>query len=174
MAFMSKRGNVELYIFLVFAAMAGIGLTYTILNDEPSGMAYHGGPWQDMPIDANQIQSPDGLGAGGMIPSQDDPGNYMIGTRGSTTDCQSQCFGTEGGEPLVGQEPLGGSELRQCLANCQAGVSYTQQTGQECYTCSDSAEAITAGNQGEARMVCKRVGGSSAQITNVVPGPCKY
>jgi len=171
---MSKRGQAEAYIFLAFAAIALGGLTYTILHEQPSGMAYHGGPWQDMPIDANQIQSPDGLDANGITPPQDDPGNYMIGTRGSTTDCQSQCFGTEGGRPLVGQEPLGGAELRQCLADCQAGISYTQQTGQECYTCSNSPEGITATNEGEARVVCRRVSGSSAQITNVVPGPCKY
>jgi len=35
---MSKRGEVELYIFLAFAVVAGIGLTYTRLNDKPTGM----------------------------------------------------------------------------------------------------------------------------------------
>ena len=171
---MQKKGEAVVFIFLVFAAIALVGLTYTVLHDQPSGMAYHGGPWQDMPLDPNQIQSPDGLDAGGITPPQDNPGNYMIGTQGSTTDCQSQCFGTEGGRPEVGQQPLGGAELRQCLADCQAGISDNQQTGQECYTCSDSSEGITASNQGEARTICQRVGGSSAQITNIVPGPCKY
>ncbi len=35
---MSKRGNVELYIFLAFAVVAGIGLTYTMLADKPTGL----------------------------------------------------------------------------------------------------------------------------------------
>ncbi len=171
---MSKKGEAAVYIFLAFAVIALGGLTYTLLHDQPSGMAYHGGPWQNMPLDPNQIQSPDGLDAGGITPPQDDPGNYMIGTQGSVTDCQSSCFGTEGGRPLVGQEPLGGAELRQCIADCQAGITRHSSQGQECYTCSGSTQGITATNEGEARMVCQRVGGSSSQITNVVPGPCKY
>lgn len=35
---MSKRANVELYIFLAFAVVAGVGLTYTMLNDKPTGL----------------------------------------------------------------------------------------------------------------------------------------
>jgi hypothetical protein len=34
---MQKRGNVELYIFLAFAVVAGFGLTYTILGGAPQG-----------------------------------------------------------------------------------------------------------------------------------------
>jgi hypothetical protein len=34
---MSKRGNTEVYIFLAFAIIAGIGLTYTMLAGGPEG-----------------------------------------------------------------------------------------------------------------------------------------
>lgn len=123
-----------LYIFLAVAVTATIGLTYTMLNDKPTGM------W------------------------------------GEGLDCQSQCFGTEPGVPLVGQEPLGGANLRQCLADCQAGISPQQQMVQECYTCNGGGvlQKLTAEDQSEAQIMCERAAGSSATITNVATGPCPY
>lgn len=171
---MEKRGHIELYFFLAFAVIAAVGLVYTMLYGTPQGMAYHGGPYNEMPLDPSQFQSPEMTYGGGMIPPEDDPGNYMIGTQGSVTDCQSACFGTEGGRPLVGQRTLGGAELRQCIADCQAGISQHRSQGQECYTCSCPSEGITASSEGDARMVCQRVCGSTGQIINTVPGPCKY
>lgn len=173
---MSKRGRSELYIFLAFAIVAFVGLTYTMLYGTPEGMYYRGPPLQDMPLDPNQFPAgPEEIYAGtGIVPPEDQPGLSMIGTQGSVTDCQSQCFGTEGGRPMVGQQPLGGAELRQCIADCQAGITRHRSQGQECYTCSCPNEAITADNEGQARTVCQRMCGSSARITDVVPGPCKY
>jgi hypothetical protein len=171
---MQKRGHVELYFFLAFAVIAAVGLVYTMLYGTPEGMAYHGQPYGSIPLDPNQFDSPEMTYGGGMIPPEDDPGNYMIGTQGSVTDCQSACFGTEGGRPLVGQQPLGGAELRQCIADCQAGIPMHRSQGQECYTCSCPSEGITASTEGEARLVCQRVCGSTGRITNTAPGPCNY
>lgn len=171
---MSKRGNVELYFFLAFAIIALVGLTYTMLADKPTGMAYRGAPYQDIPLNPSQFQSYYETYGNGMVPPEDQPGQYMIGTQGSVTDCQSQCFGTEGGRPRIGQQPLGGAELRGCLADCQSGTTLHRSQGQECYTCSCPTEGITADNEGQARTVCQRVCGSSGQIIDVAPGPCKY
>lgn len=171
---MSKRGRIELYLFLAFAIAAAIGLIYTMLYGTPQGMAYHGGPYSEIPLDPNQFPSVYETYGNGMVPPSDQPGRYMIGTQGSVTDCQSQCFGTEGGRPLVGQQPLGGAELRQCLADCQAGIPMHRSQGQDCYTCSCPSEGITADTEGQARMVCQRVCGSSGQIIDTNPGPCKY
>ncbi len=131
---MQKRAEVELYLFLTFAVVAIIGLTYTMLGGRPSGM------W------------------------------------GAGMDCQSECFGTEPGEPIAGQESLGGSQLRQCLADCQAGVSPAQKNEQECYTCNGGGvvQKITASDQAEAHIVCERVAGSEAVITNVESPRCVY
>jgi hypothetical protein len=131
---MSKRGNVEFYIFLAFAVVAGVGLTYTMLSDKPTGM------W------------------------------------GEGLDCQSMCFGTEPGRPRMGQESLGGAQLRQCLANCQAGISNQVQRVQECYTCNGGGvvQKLTAEDQNEAHIMCERTAGSEAVITNVETGPCPY
>ncbi len=118
---MSKRGNTELYIFVAFAAVAGIGLVYTMLAGNPVGM------W------------------------------------GASLDCQPQCFNA-----------LGGSELRQCLADCSQGISPEQQGEQECYQC--TCEKLTASNFDEAREVCQKSCGSEATIdsTKTVPGLCQY
>ena len=131
---MSKRGATELYMFLAFAVIAAVGLTYTILADKPTGM------W------------------------------------GEGIDCQSQCFGTEPGRPRIGQEALGGSQLRQCLADCQAGIPPEQTMKQECYTCNGGGvlQKFTAEDQAEALIMCERAAGSEATITNVEPGPCPY
>jgi len=170
---MQKRGNVELYVFLAFAVIAMFGLTYTMLYGIPAGMAYHGGDWGSMPI--QPYQEPTNYQQyGGMIPLQDQPGREMIATAGSIPDCQSSCFGTEEGVSPTGQRPLGGSELRQCLANCQAGISYQKAATQECYTCSSVSEGITAEDGDEANTVCKRMGGADATITKFTIGPCTY
>ncbi len=131
---MSKRGNVELYIFLAFAVVAGVGLTYTILADKPTGL------W------------------------------------GEGLEAQSRCFGTEPGQPRVGQEALGGAQLRQCLADYQAGVPDQQAMIQECYTCNGGGalQKFTAEDQTEALIMCERAAGSEATITNVEPAPCPY
>ncbi len=131
---MQKRAEVELYLFLTFAVVAIIGLTYTMLGGRPSGM------W--------------GVGI----------------------DCQSQCFGTEPGQPIAGQEHLGGAQLRQCLANCQAGISPEQTLIQECYTCNGggNVQMITGEDQTQAQTVCEQIAGSQATITNAVPGVCPY
>ncbi|MEM3154239.1 MAG: hypothetical protein QW165_01590 [Candidatus Woesearchaeota archaeon] len=171
---MPKRGRVELYLFLAFALIAAIGLTYTMLYGIPEGMAYRGPPYGSIPLDPSQFQSPYEAYAGGMIPTEDQPGRYMIGTPGSVTDCQAACFGTEPGRPSVGQQPLGGEALRQCLADCQAGIMPHPSQGQECYTCSCPTEAITADNEGQARMVCQRICGSTGRIIGMTPGPCNY
>ncbi len=130
---MSKRGEV-LYIFLAFAVIATIELTYAMLSNAPTGL------W------------------------------------GEGLDCQSQCFGTEPGVPLVGQEHLGGADLRRCLADCQAGIPPQQQQVQECYTCNGGGvlQKLTAEDQSEAQIMCERAAGSSATITNVETGPCPY
>ena len=102
------------------------------------------------------------------------PGPTNTGMYGEMMGCQSTCFGTAPGEARVGQQTLGGSALRQCLADCQAGIPYQQPEIQECYTCSCPSEGITANNRNEARVVCQRVCGSEATIIRVVSGPCKY
>ncbi len=171
---MSKRGNTEVYIFLAFAVVALVGLTYTMLDNQPTGMSYRGGAMDDIPLDPTQFQS-NYMGYGdGQIPISDQPGEYNIATQGSVSDIQSDCFGTQPGRPRMGQEPLAGAELRACLANAQVGVPRHHQLIQECYTCSGSPEGLTADDMDEAITVCQRVGGSSATITNDVPGPCNY
>ena len=132
---MQKRGNTELYIFLAFAIVAGVGLAYTML-----------------------------------------PGTQETGLWGEGLDCQSRCFGTEPGQPRVGQESLGGAQLRQCLSDCQAGIPYQQSTVQECYTCNGGGvlQKMTAEDQNEALIMCERAAGSEATITNVEQGPCPY
>jgi len=171
---MKKRGEAALYVFLAFAAIAGIGLTYTILTGTPEGMAYRGPSYQDMPLNPTQFPSYYEQYGNGMIPTSDQPGLYKIGTPGSVSDCQSSCFGTEPGRPRIGQETLGGAELRSCLADCQQGIPYHKQSMQECYTCSGVQHGITADDHNQATTVCKQVGGSSAVITNAVPGMCDY
>lgn len=168
---MSKRGEAVVYVFLAFAVIALAGMTYTILAGTPEGLEYYV-PHQDTPIDVNQFpMGQEEIDAGtGIVPIQDQPG--MV--RQPMMDCQSRCFGTERGEPEVGQRPMGGAELRKCMADCQAGIPEQQSTGQSCYTCSDTQEGITADNQDEAQTACQRGGGSSATITKVTPGPCKY
>ncbi len=142
---MYKRGYVETAILLVVAFFAVVGVVY-VLNpgSASSGML--------------------------MIPPQDQPGMMKM----PMLSCQSTCFGRPVGQSYVGQQGLGGAALRQCLADCQAGIPYTQQLGQECYTCSCPSEGITADNYGQAQVVCQRVCGSEAQITNTVSGPCNY
>ncbi len=169
-----KRGMVELYVFLAFAIIAMVGLTYTMLYGIPAGMAYHGGDWGSMPLQPSQ-EPTNYQQYGGMIPYVDQPGNFMISQQGgSIPDCQSSCFGTVAGMSPTGQQPLGGAELRQCLANCQAGISYQKAATQECYTCSAASERITAEDGDEANTVCKRMGGASATITKFTIGPCAY
>ncbi len=131
---MSKRGNASLYIFLAFAMVAGIGMTYTLLSGNPTGM------WGE-----------------GML-------------------CQSKCTGSEPGQPKMGQEALGGAQLRQCLADCQAGISEPQSRQQECYTCigGGAVQKLTAEDQSEALIMCERVAGSESTITSVASGPCPY
>lgn len=131
---MSKRGNTELYIFVAFAAVAGIGLVYTMLAGNPVGM------W------------------------------------GEGLEAQSSCFGTEPGKPRIGQEALGGAQLRQCLADAQSGTPYQQTLVQECYTCNGGGvlQKLTAEDQNEALAMCERAAGSEATITNVETGPCPY
>lgn len=172
---MSKKANTETYIFLAFAVVALVGLTYTMLNSQPTGMSYRGGPMDQIPLDPTQFPS-NYMGYGnGQVPITDQPGLYKIGTKGSPSDCQSICFGTEPGVPRIQQpQPLGGAALRQCLSDCQAGIPAYHQTVQECYTCTGAQEGITAASDSEALTVCKRVAGSSATITNVVQGPCNY
>ena len=168
-------GKTELYMFIAFAAIATTGLIYGMLNGAPHGMAYHGGPWQDMPLDPTQIMSPDASPNPDMTPPQDNPGLYKMGVQGSVSECQSHCFGTAPGEPRVGEQaPLGGAELRDCLSNCQEGIPDEQTTIQECYTCSCPAESITADDGEQATVVCKRVCGADATIVKFVNGPCKY
>lgn len=164
---MSKEA--PLYIFLAFAVISVVGLTYTMLSGTPEGMAYRGPPMDQIPIN---IDSPGSYYDD--YPRQ--PGLYKISTPGSVSDCQSQCFGREPGVPRISQPaPLGGAALRQCLADCQAGISYNQQLQQECYTCSGVQHPITADNGAQALLVCQRVGGSEATITGVdTSGPCKY
>lgn len=98
------------------------------------------------------------------------------GMWGEGLDCQSQCFGTQPGEPRLGQESLGGANLRECLADCQAGIPYQQTKIQECYTCNGGGvlQKLTAEDQSEALIMCERQAGSSATITNVETGPCAY
>jgi len=170
---MQKRGEAELYVFLAFAAIAGIGLTYTMLAGT-TGMAYRGGPYQDIPLDPTQFPAGPEEYSGGLIPLQDQPGAIRL----QMLDCQSTCFGRPVGTPRyqyrVYGQPMGGQALRQCLADCQEGRTYEQHNEQECYTCGGVEHGITADNEAQARIVCKRVGGSSAQITNMVRGPCNY
>ncbi len=173
---MSKRGEASLYIFLAFAVISVVGLTYTMLSGTPEGMAYRGPPMDQIPINIDSPGSYYGNYPPGVIPPQDQPGLYKISTPGSVSDCQSQCFGREPGVPRISQPaPLGGAALRQCLADCQAGISYNQQLQQECYTCSGVQHPITADDGAQALLVCQRVGGSEATITGVdTSGPCKY
>jgi len=99
-----------------------------------------------------------------------------VGMWGEGLDCQSRCAGTEPGQPMLGQEALGGSALRQCLADCQAGISDAEKQSQECYTCSGGGvlQKLTAEDQNEALIMCERAAGSEATITNSEPGPCPY
>ena len=97
------------------------------------------------------------------------------GRYGEMLGCQSSCFGRTVGEPEVGQEQgLAGSALRECLADCQAGIPYQHPEIQECYHCSCPSEAITADDRGQAMVVCGRVCGSEATIIAVDGSPCKY
>ncbi len=170
---MQKRGNAELYVFLAFAVIATVGLTYTMLSGT-TGMAYHGGPYNEMPLNPTQFPAGPEEYADGLIPIQDQPGAIRL----PMLNCQSTCFGRPEGVPRYQYrsyaQPMGGEALRQCLSDCQSGITYDQQMEQECYTCSDTAHGITADNEAQARIVCKKIGGSSAQITNRVNGPCKY
>ena len=168
-----KQGKVELYVFLAFAAVAMIGLTYTMLYGV-TGMAYHGGDWGNMPLQPYQVPT-NYQETGGIVPYVDQPGNFMISQQGgSLPDCQSSCFGTAPGLPLVGQRPLGGSQLRACLSGCQQGIPQSYAVQQECYTCSCPTEGVTAYDGNQASTVCKRVCGASATITKFSVGPCAY
>lgn len=166
--------NPAVYVFLAFAAVAVIGMVHTMLTGDATGQAYRGLPMQDYPLDPSQFPILDQGAYGGYIPPQDQPGRYMIGTPGSITDCQSQCFGTEPGRPRIGQEGLGGAALRECLANCQAGIPPEQHNQQECYTCSCPAEKITANDGSQALTVCKQVCGSEATVVSAAMGACQY
>jgi DnaJ-class molecular chaperone len=78
--------------------------------------------------------------------------------------------------PMAGQETLGGTNLRNCLANCQSGLSPEQTTIQECYTCNGGGivQKITGEDRTQAQTVCEQIAGSEATITNVEPGTCPY
>ena len=167
---MKQNHHTAIYVFLAFAAVAVGGLVHTMISGQPVGMAYRGLPMQDYPLDPEQFPVEATGPGGGYVPPEDQPGLIRL----PMLDCQSQCFGTEPGRPRVGQQPLGGAALRQCLANCQMGISPEQQMQQECYTCSCPSEGITADNLAQAQQVCTNVCGSDGKITSVLPRPCKY
>ena len=156
---MSKRGEVALYIFLAFAVIAAIGMIYTMLNSGAEGMYY----------------------SGQYVPERVDPREVWSGTSGGelrqyAVRCQGRCFGNEPGESQVGQEPLAGRALQQCLADCQAGIPRERHEGQACYTCSCQPPiGMTAEDEKHALEMCQKSCGSAAKIIGEpTSGLCKY
>jgi hypothetical protein len=99
---MRKRGNVELWIFLVFVVIALGGAIFVLQPQNPAtGMSYQIGK----------------EGGASYVPVVSGPGNLQY----ITLQCQAQCSGTAIETPRTQnpQERLGGAGLQQCLAWCR-------------------------------------------------------
>lgn len=87
---MEKRGNVELMVLFVVLIVAIIGLVFVF------------------------VKKPNASGMD-TVPIEDQPGTYKL----TMLECQQTCFGGNAAVPFgPARQPLGGSDLRACLAQC--------------------------------------------------------
>ncbi len=182
--FMSKRGNVELLMFLAVALTALGGVVFLLLPNTTTGQAYYQDP-AEVPLSSLKMSVLECQNMCFRYPTKSPSYEYPEQVSGQTlSECLAQCrqgasIPSDEGSPLTGNfvipaaKEYGGGISGVSMPGTKAfpGGRAIELPDQSCYTCSCMSQGITSATREAAEKVC--TDNCGGDIVSIVIGQCE-